>query len=267
MNQPWCMSTFTPDKAHQWVRMRIKAPRRLLPPPVQSLLSLAPPHPLCWSCLPLVSGILCVLFLLSRHSSLLFASLTPLSQPPLWPQSPPSSVKLSLPSPWTQLSRVHAAATLPPADGLWGQVTSVFYILSATCFCLGEPHRPCRGWVSWTRHPHCPKFLTVNLHNKSVQRTHCPTILWMRRLRLRDSLSQSMAGTSLVAQWLRICPPRQRTQVRSLVREDPTHHAATKPVCHMYWAYTPGACALKQEKPLQWRVHALQGRVALTCCN
>ena len=42
-------------------------------------------------------------------------------------------------------------------------------------------------------------------------------------------------GTSLVAQWLRIHLPTQGTQVRSLVREDPTCRGATKPVRHNYW--------------------------------
>ena len=39
---------------------------------------------------------------------------------------------------------------------------------------------------------------------------------------------------SLVAQWLRIRLPMQGTQVRALVREDPTCHGATKPVRHNY---------------------------------
>ena len=41
-------------------------------------------------------------------------------------------------------------------------------------------------------------------------------------------------GTSLVVQWLRIRLPMQGTQVRALVREDPTCRGATKPVCHNY---------------------------------
>ena len=41
-------------------------------------------------------------------------------------------------------------------------------------------------------------------------------------------------GTSLVVQWLRIRLPMQGTWVRALVREDPTCHGATKPVCHNY---------------------------------
>ena len=47
-------------------------------------------------------------------------------------------------------------------------------------------------------------------------------------------LGKKMSGTSLVVQWLRICLPMQGTQVRSLVREDPTCHGAAKPVRHNY---------------------------------
>ena len=39
---------------------------------------------------------------------------------------------------------------------------------------------------------------------------------------------------SLVVQWLRIYLPMQGTQVRALVREDPTCRRATKPVHHNY---------------------------------
>ena len=41
-------------------------------------------------------------------------------------------------------------------------------------------------------------------------------------------------GTSLVAQWLRICLPMQGTRIQSLVQEDPTCRGTTKPVCHNY---------------------------------
>ena len=44
----------------------------------------------------------------------------------------------------------------------------------------------------------------------------------------------SVYGTSLVVQWLRICLPMQGTQVRVLVWEDPTFCEATKPVRHNY---------------------------------
>ena len=54
-------------------------------------------------------------------------------------------------------------------------------------------------------------------------------------------------GTSLMAQWLRICLPMQGTRVRSLVWEDPTCHGATKPVHHNYWA-----CALEPASHNYW---------------
>ena len=46
------------------------------------------------------------------------------------------------------------------------------------------------------------------------------------------STYQNEAGASLVAQWLRIHLPMQETQVRALVREDPTCRGAAKPVRH-----------------------------------
>ena len=42
-------------------------------------------------------------------------------------------------------------------------------------------------------------------------------------------------GTSLVAQWIRMCLPMQGTWVQSLVQEDSTCCRATKPVCCNYW--------------------------------
>ena len=50
---------------------------------------------------------------------------------------------------------------------------------------------------------------------------------------------------SLVVPWSSVHLPMQWTEVQSLVWEDPTSLWATKPVC-------PRACALQQEKPLQW---------------
>ena len=56
------------------------------------------------------------------------------------------------------------------------------------------------------------------------------------------------AGTSLVAQWLKIRLPMQGMWVRALVRDDPTYHGATKPVSHNNWspcAYSP--CSATRE--------------------
>ena len=66
------------------------------------------------------------------------------------------------------------------------------------------------------------------------------------------STKSVQGGASLVAQWLRIRLPMQGTQVRALVRKDPTCRGATNPVCHNYWACTlePGSH--------NYRVHVLQ---------
>ena len=50
----------------------------------------------------------------------------------------------------------------------------------------------------------------------------------------KESEKEWIHGTALVAQWLRIRLPMQGTQVRALVREDPTCRGATKPLCHNY---------------------------------
>ena len=65
-------------------------------------------------------------------------------------------------------------------------------------------------------------------------------------------------GTSLVAQWLRVCMPIQGTRIRALVWVDPTCHGATGPVSHNYWTRTPRAGAPQQEKPPQWEARAQQ---------
>ena len=68
-----------------------------------------------------------------------------------------------------------------------------------------------------------------------------PTFIWTILLWM------TILGTSLVAQWLRICPPKHGTQVRALVQKDPTCHGATKPVCHNSWA-----CALEPMSHNYW---------------
>ena len=50
----------------------------------------------------------------------------------------------------------------------------------------------------------------------------------------KETILKSGVGASLVAQWLRICLPMQRTRVRALVWEDPTCRRATGPVSHNY---------------------------------
>ena len=70
-------------------------------------------------------------------------------------------------------------------------------------------------------------------------------------------------GTSLVAQRLRIRLPMQQTQVRALVREDPTCCGATKPMHHNYWA-----CALEPASHNYWaRVPQLLSPLAYSPCS
>ena len=78
-----------------------------------------------------------------------------------------------------------------------------------------------------------------------------------------------------MAQWLRIHLPMQRTQVRSLVRADPTCRGATRahePQLLSFQDTTTEACAprphaLQQEKPPQREARAPQRRVAPTRHN
>ena len=49
-----------------------------------------------------------------------------------------------------------------------------------------------------------------------------------------NTILKAGRNTSLVAQWIRLHPLRQGTQVQSLVREDSTCRGAMKPMCHNY---------------------------------
>ena len=66
---------------------------------------------------------------------------------------------------------------------------------------------------------------------EEVDRLVCGSMIYKN---WQEGLKKLDYGGSLVAQWLRICLPMQGTQIRALVREDPTCHRATKPVCHSY---------------------------------
>ncbi|KAJ8779015.1 hypothetical protein J1605_012866 [Eschrichtius robustus] len=81
---------------------------------------------------------------------------------------------------------------------------------------LGRSHMPRSNWPRVFPHP------DLSLRSRSVhlEGTH---------INLNERY-----GTSLAVQWLSICLPMQGTQVRSLVREDPTCHRATKPMHHNY---------------------------------
>ena len=73
-----------------------------------------------------------------------------------------------------------------------------------------------------------------HLVQSSIEALYSVYIVFFR-IPMGHKCSQTLEkGTSLVAQWLRICLPIQGTRVRSLVWEDPTCHIATKPMCHNY---------------------------------
>ena len=66
-----------------------------------------------------------------------------------------------------------------------------------------------------------------------------------------------LIGTSLVVQWLGVRLPVQRTQVRSLVQEDPTCRRAAKPMCHNYWPCTLEPACLEPATTMR-SLHSLQ---------
>ena len=106
----------------------------------------------------------------------------------------------------------------------------------------------------------------------------CHMLFWWRYMK-KDAWIRRFE--ILKIQWIRICMPVQRTQVQSLVQEDPICHGATKPVHHNYWNQSsrahqlqllspwaitlksacPRVCALQWEKPLQWEAHVPQPKV------
>ena len=119
---------------------------------------------------------------------------------------------------------------------------------------------------NWHTHEHCLRdYKLVQLFQREIcQCTTKASKIWISSdliSLLEIYLQEIIMGTSLLAQWLRICLPMQGTWVQSLVQEDPTCCRATKPVLHNYWgcalepashnyrARMPRAHALQQEKP------------------
>ena len=71
-------------------------------------------------------------------------------------------------------------------------------------------------------------------HNSSLLKSGLCIVTSFQTVQCGKEMKEQLYGTSLVAQWLRICLPMQGTRVRALVREDPTCCGATKPVSHNY---------------------------------
>ena len=91
-----------------------------------------------------------------------------------------------------------------------------------------------------------------NLSEPHQVRVVIPTSWVVARIKPKSTCKTPSVGASLVAQGLRIRLPVQGTQVRSLVREDPTCRGATKLLRHNYWA-----CALEPVSHNYW-AHMLQ---------
>ena len=62
----------------------------------------------------------------------------------------------------------------------------------------------------------------------SLCEEHRDLIFQKKKGNVMALFKEGEVGTSLVAHWLRICLPMQRTRVRALVWEDPTCRGATK---------------------------------------
>ena len=105
-------------------------------------------------------------------------------------------------------------------------------------------------WDKWNWKYSIPK-LTGCRKSTSKREVHNGKCLHIKK-QGRSQIKNLTLGTSLVAQWLRICLPMQGIWVRSLVQEDPTCRGATKPMCHNYWA-----CALEPSSHNYW-AHAPQ---------
>ena len=108
----------------------------------------------------------------------------------------------------------------------------------------------------------------IHFHHYS----HClPLFLRFSRSQFDIASKKRPSRAFLVALWIRICLPMQETQVRSLIREEPTCHRAIRAEHHHCWAWAlesrsrdywghelqilrpmrPPASALQQEKPPQ----------------
>ena len=86
-----------------------------------------------------------------------------------------------------------------------------------------------------------------NLHSPGTSKVWAKVMKKMQGFPGGTVVKNPPAGTSLVAQWLRIYLPMQGTRVQALVRDDPICRGATKPMCHNYWA-----CALEPVSHNYW---------------
>ena len=102
-------------------------------------------------------------------------------------------------------------------------------------------------WVIISYYHYLPYIIVPYLVNGSPFKLACVSV----HITFKEFVNFKDKGASLVAQWLRILLPMQRTRVRALVQEDPTCCGATRPVCHNCWA-----CALEPTSHNYWSPRA-----------
>ena len=147
----------------------------------------------------------------------------------------------------------HSIQELPHADTHWILLTISGVGITQIQSCCFSPSSPrWRGLTGPRRGGHFIKLPWEGLSWVSRTRRNWILKRWPggasgQSSALLISLKNSRTGTSLVAQWLRICLPMQRTRVRALVWEDPTCRGATKPMRHSYWA-----CVLEPASHNYW---------------
>ena len=90
----------------------------------------------------------------------------------------------------------------------------------------------------------CDRFKKQRKIHKLWPVDHSSKARWERWLTLRFS---PQFTTSMVVQWIRICPLMQWTRVWSLVWEDSKCGETDKPMQHNYWAR-----ALETQRPNYW---------------
>ena len=124
----------------------------------------------------------------------------------------------------------------------------------AVSTCAGEKPSETYSWPSVYMDPLYPLALRIHGFTFSDPTNCNHGVLWYSLLITK----KQTVGTSLVAQWWRICLPTQETRNWALIWEDPTCLRATMPVCHNYWA-----CFLGPRSRNGWSLHALE----LVLCN
>ena len=116
--------------------------------------------------------------------------------------------------PWIKKLRTDRELTWEPKNKLethWARNRPVQDLLL-------EKEKKISSRILWKKHDFIQTFIEYLLHASK----------WLISIRWKKYTNKNArGGTSLAAQWLRICLPMQGTRVWSLVQEDPTYCGAT----------------------------------------